>query len=223
MDLINSERTEPSATSMDISFGKRSTTINTTTTLKTAQGVCRQLRCEVCGRKIFGKPNKVIIEKARLTVCTECSKLGKVVWEEAAPAQTIIAKTRIPSSPAQFQIRKASPPKVDTSQELAQNYDVLIRQAREKLGLTHEELGKKLNEKISLLRKIETGKMTPNNTLATKLEHILKIKLIIPAKEEKVPEAKIPKKASKELTLGDIMRKEDKDEKEEDKAGRKRS
>jgi putative transcription factor len=141
------------------------------------------LRCEVCGRKIFGDPHKVVIEGAKLTVCVECSKHGKTTWEEEVPKQSTSTKMRIPLSLAQFQIRKASPPKVDTTQELVQNYDLLIRQAREKLGLTHEELGKKLNEKISLLRKIETGKMTPNNTLATKLEHILKIRLIVPAKE----------------------------------------
>jgi len=181
------------------------------------------LRCEVCGRKIFGKPYRVVIEGAKLTVCTECSKHGKIIWEEDAPKQTGITKTRMRPSPAQFQIRKAPPPKVDTSQEIIQNYDVLIRQAREKLGLTHEDLGKRLNERISLLKKIETGKMTPDNTLATKLEHTLKIKLIVPAKEEKVPETKIPKRASQELTLGDIIKIDDKDDKKGDKTGRKRS
>jgi putative transcription factor len=173
----------------------------------------------VCGHKIFGKPYKVIIEGARLIVCSECSKLGKVIWQEDAPKQTESVKKRTPPSPAQFQIRRMPPPQVDTTQEIVQNYDSLIRQAREKLGLSHEELGKRLNEKISVLRKIETGKMTPNNTLSTKLEHVLKIKLIVPAKEEKVPEAKIQKKMGKELTLGDLIKIEDK----EDKIGRKRS
>lgn len=181
------------------------------------------MRCEVCGRKIFGKPYKVVIEGAKLTVCTECSKHGKIIWEEEPPKQTATTKTRTLPSPTQFQIRKVPPPKVDTSQELIQNYDVLIRQAREKFGLTHEDLGKRLNEKISLLKKIETGKMTPDNTLATKLEHILKIKLIVPAKEEKVLEAKIPKKTSQELTLGDIIKIDDKDDGKGDKTGRKRS
>lgn len=102
------------------------------------------------------------------------------------------------------------PPQVDTTQEIVQNYDVVIRQAREKLGLSHEELGKKLNEKVSVLRKIETGKMTPNNTLAVRLEHVLKIRLIVPAKIEKMPETMIPNKASKELTLGDLIKIEDK-------------
>jgi ribosome-binding protein aMBF1 (putative translation factor) len=47
--------------------------------------------------------------------------------------------------------------------------------------------------------------MTPDNKLATKLEHALKIKLLIQASEEKVPKAKIPKPVSRELTLGDLI------------------
>ena len=51
--------------------------------------------------------------------------------------------------------------------------------------LTHEELGKKINEKASVLRNLEVGKMAPNNQLASKLEHMLKIKLLVPISEEK--------------------------------------
>jgi putative transcription factor len=87
---------------------------------------------------------------------------------------------------------------------MTENYSMKIRQAREKLGLSHEDLGKKINEKASVLRKIETGKMTPNNMLVTKLEHVLKIKLLIPISEEKIL-AQLPKSSSHELTLGDLI------------------
>jgi len=113
---------------------------------------------------------------------------------------------------------------VDTSKELVQDFHNVIREAREKLGLSHEDLGKRINEKVSLLKKIETGKMTPDNNLATRLEHTLKIKLIVLTKEEKVPEAKIPKAPNRELTLGDLIKMEDKDkEKKEEPTGRKQS
>jgi len=180
------------------------------------------LRCEVCGRKIFGKPLKVIIEGAKLTVCTDCSKHGKIIWEEDPAPKTAAVKAKASFSPAQFQIKKAPPPRVDTSLELVHDYDAVIRQAREKIGLSHEELGKKINERVSVLKKIETKKMTPDNALATKLEHTLKVKLIVPAKEEKIPEAKIPKKGQ-ELTLGDLIKVEGEDKQKEDKTKRKRS
>jgi len=116
---------------------------------------------------------------------------------------------------------KQKAPTVDTSLELAEDFGTKIRKSRERLGLSHDELGKRLNEKVSLLRKIEMGKMAPDDKLAAALEHLLKVKLIVPAKEEKVPEAKIPKKTSRELTLGDLIQIKKKDG--EETAERKRS
>jgi putative transcription factor len=98
---------------------------------------------------------------------------------------------------------------VQITQELTSDYAAKIRLARETLCLTHEELGKKINEKASVLRNLEAGKMEPNNQLASKLEHMLKIKLLVPVSEEKV--AHIPKSASQELTLGDIIEYDKKD------------
>jgi putative transcription factor len=164
------------------------------------------LRCEVCGRKILGKPFKVIIEGAKLTVCTDCSKHGKLTWEEEPKPKAII-KPKGPRPLLRAPIMKPRETPPDTTVELVEDYDVKIRQAREKLGLSHEDLGKKLNEKVSLLRKIETKKMRPDNQLATRLEHVLKVKLIVPASEEKVkvPPSKMVKPINRELTLGDLI------------------
>jgi putative transcription factor len=76
--------------------------------------------------------------------------------------------------------------------------------------LSHEDLGKKINEKASVLRKIETRKMAPNNSLVARLEHTLKIKLIAQIADEKVPEKETKKTPSRELTLGDLMKMDDK-------------
>jgi len=180
------------------------------------------LRCEVCGRRINGKPLNVIIEGAKLTVCNECSKLGKICYEE--PKQkTPGPRLATTQKPLIFHTKKPQTPKVDTSLELVENFDVKIRQAREKLGISHEELGKRINEKVSLLRKIETGKMTPDNRLATMLEHTLKIKLMVPAKEEKIPQAKLARIAGRDVTLGDLIHLEKKGSEKEDTAGRRQS
>jgi putative transcription factor len=120
--------------------------------------------------------------------------------------------------------KKPQTPKVDTSRELVGSFDVKIRQARENLGLSHEDLGKRINEKVSLLRKIETGKMVPDNKLAAMLEHALKIKLIVPAVEEKAPSVKaVSKTPRKDLTLGDLVQLDGKSFKKEDSAGRRQS
>jgi putative transcription factor len=160
------------------------------------------LRCEVCGHKIHTEPITAIIEGAKLTVCVECSKHGKIVHqEEVALPKPSLKKPKAPMTVVQ---KKPVVANVQITQELSQDYANKIRAAREKLALTHEELGKKINEKASVLRNLEAGKMEPNNQLASKLEHMLKIKLLVPVSEEKVDQ--IPKSASQELTLGDLIK-----------------
>ncbi|MGB9853884.1 MAG: multiprotein bridging factor aMBF1 [Candidatus Bathyarchaeales archaeon] len=163
------------------------------------------MRCEVCGRKIYGKPVTALIEGVKLTVCNECAKHGTIVIEK--PKQTpppLKAKTAV-TTPLKAQNTGKILKNVEKTLELVEGFDAKIRQAREKLGLTHEELGKRISEKVSVLKKIETGKMTPDNKLAAKLEHTLKIKLLVQASEEKASVAAVPKPQSRELTLGDLV------------------
>lgn len=164
------------------------------------------MRCEVCGRKIHGKPYNVIIEGAKLTVCSECSRHGKLILEEEKPKalMQIPVPTKSKATPTPRLQQRPQELKL-ASLELVEDFNVKIKQAREKLGLSHEDLGKKLNEKVSVLRKIETGKMTPDDVLARKLEHELKIKLFVPVTEETISQAKIPKLEKRGLTLGDII------------------
>ena len=169
------------------------------------------MRCEVCGRKIHGPPARALIEGAKLTVCIECSKHGKIIYEEEAEVGQRVPKK--PLTPVSFVPRKTAKAKVDTTQEIVEGYDQKIRKAREKLGLSHEELGKKINEKASVLSKLETGKITPNNQLVTKLEHVLKIKLLVPIKEEKILPG-FPKSPNRETTLGDLIQLNKKGEEE---------
>jgi putative transcription factor len=87
--------------------------------------------------------------------------------------------------------------------ELIDDYAKVVRVHRMRLGLAQEELAKRVKEKLSLIQKIETGKMAPDSRLCRALEHELKIKLLVPRKEiSEVPNAPQPT----EVTLGDIMR-----------------
>ncbi len=160
------------------------------------------MRCEVCGRKIHSDPVRAVIEGAKLTVCVECSKHGKVIYQE----EVSISQPSPTKSTIHIPVIMKKPPvaQVQISQEVVEDYAAKIRNAREKLGFSHEDLGKKINEKASLLRHIETGKVAPNNQLAGKLEHVLKIKLMVPIADEKAT-ATVPRKASEGLTLGDLI------------------
>jgi putative transcription factor len=53
----------------------------------------------------------------------------------------------------------------------------LIREARIKLGLSHEQLGARMNERAILLRKLETGALKPDEVFAKKIERFLGVTL----------------------------------------------
>ena len=62
----------------------------------------------------------------------------------------------------------------------------LYRIAREALTWNPEELAKRLNEKKSVVLKIESGGFHPPDALVRKLEHLLKVRL------RAEPEATLP-------------------------------
>ena len=143
-----------------------------------------------------------MIEGAKMLVCGECAKLGSVSWEsKTEPRMKRIAR-RLPQPT--IAPRRQPSIVVEESVELVDDFGAKIRQAREKLGMDHEVLGKKISEKVSVLRKIESSKMTPNNLLVEKLQHALKVKLMVPVSEPKVPSKVLVSSRPSAPTLGDI-------------------
>jgi len=66
----------------------------------------------------------------------------------------------------------------DDMDEIAADYDQQIREAREGLGLSQEELAQSLNEKASLIRKLERGDILPSDDVRKKVERKLEISLV---------------------------------------------
>ena len=128
------------------------------------------LTCEVCGAPIRGPPNSVEIDGATLRVCSNCARRGRPVRE--TPVRVVLTSPRP---------QKA----VETKNELEvdPDYYLIVRQAREKLGLSQEALGKMINVKPSLISHVETKKMKPDIVLARKLMHQLKVNLLVPEEE----------------------------------------
>ncbi len=138
------------------------------------------LQCEVCGRKIFGTPVRGIIEGVKMTVCSQCGKLSSGYWEPKRKPVPRLNKS-VNRQPVQSFPKRKPKARIPEILEIADDYAHLIRQAREDFGMSHEDLGRKTKEKVSVLKKIECGKMIPDLRLAEKLEHTLKIKLRVPA------------------------------------------
>jgi putative transcription factor len=61
--------------------------------------------------------------------------------------------------------------------ELAPDWSKRIRVAREALQWTPEVLGKKLNEKKSVVLKMESGSFRPPDQLLRRIERLLKVRL----------------------------------------------
>ena len=158
------------------------------------------MQCEVCGHRIVGKSYRATIEGAKMIVCGKCAKLSSASWEPQFPRPV---KRPAKLSPSKIK-KKRQPPEPTQELELVGDVSLRVRQGREELGLSHEDLGRKLGEKVSVLRKIESGKMTPDHKLASKLEYTLKVKLLAPLSEPKVPSTRLLR--PHETTLGEVAR-----------------
>jgi putative transcription factor len=143
--------------------------------------------CEVCGSPLHASPNRVEIDGAVMVVCNNCARLGKQIGPSAparmgAPVR-ISAPARIRTNPMQGALRTMSQRPIEPEYEVDPDYSLMIRQAREKLGLSQEQLGNLLNEKPSVIKMVESKKLKPDVTLTRKLMHELKINLLVSLSE----------------------------------------
>jgi len=95
----------------------------------------------------------------------------------------------------------------DDIEELAQDFDDRIRQARESAGLSQEELANRLNEKASLIRKLEHGDTLPSDDMQAKLERSLDIDLSAGGETDETEWESAS--AAGEFTLGDVVERKD--------------
>lgn len=128
--------------------------------------------CEICGSEVKGQLKPVEIDGAVFRVCFSCLKLG-------SPVKPKVKQATVPKQ------HRVKPPRkmLEDELELRGDYSVVIREAREKMRLSQEELGMRIGEKASVIRLLEAGKLIPDNLLTKKLEHFLRIKLLVPIEE----------------------------------------
>ena len=149
------------------------------------------MACDLCGAE--GRMYKTIIEGTELTVCRDCAKMGKVLEEVREP----VVEER--------KLKKVE--EADVGEEVVQmvvdDFSEKIKKKREELGLKHEEFAKKINEKESVVHKLEIGELEPSVKLAKKLERMFGLKLIEQYAES---HEKTEKVEAGELTVGDLIK-----------------
>ncbi|MDJ0270061.1 MAG: multiprotein-bridging factor 1 family protein [Aigarchaeota archaeon] len=92
--------------------------------------------------------------------------------------------------------------------EYVEDFGEQVRRAREKMGLSQEELAALVKEKATVIRKIEQGVFHPPIELARRLEKALKITIVQEAPEEyatSLPKASKPQQTG--YTLEDVLKK----------------
>jgi putative transcription factor len=162
------------------------------------------LICEICGKEIFGKPRRIIVDRAELTVCQACSSLGEPAPEARRPPAGAGAAPRRAAA-------KGAPPAPRIPRELlesevCEDFAERVRRGRTAAGMSQEDLAKRINEKVSVIQRIESGKMVPSVRLCRALEHALRIKLLVEARaEEPIPKAQLGP-GDYGPTLGDLAR-----------------
>ena len=121
-----------------------------------------KMECETCGAP--DAQYEAIIEGARLHVCQNCARMGKVVKAPVAPSRARGSESgRGNIAPLQ---RSAEP-------ELVDNYGEIIASARLKMRLPLAVVAELLSEKESFLDRIEHYKAKPTPELAKRIEKAL--------------------------------------------------
>jgi len=159
------------------------------------------MNCELCGKET-SHTTTVSVENSEIEVCEECKAYGKEVFsadkvsssKEKVLQRIKNKKRRKPSSSLDSESEK----------ELAFDYSERIEGARIEQDLTQEELAKEINEKKSVIAKLEKSDMRPSENLRQKLEQTLDIELL-----EEI-ETTTTKKSEETggLTIGDLIEEE---------------
>ena len=162
------------------------------------------MRCEVCGREILGQPQRRVIEGAKLTVCGRCAQFGSTEWSTTKPAPVKAPNGRMQTIPPPAPRPRLRNDVESVEQlELAEDYGIQIRKARQKLGLSEKDLALKMQEKESVVKNLEKQELTPDNKLITKVKKYLGIDIVERIDSGK---SKILAKPTGAKTIGDMLK-----------------
>jgi putative transcription factor len=151
------------------------------------------MHCELCGKEILGKPKRVVVEGAELETCAACGSFGT----EIRRPQTFIGPTSKVAAHSRTRYRDIYR---QMEGELDPDFNDIVKNARERAGMTQEHLAAKIMEKALVIKKIERKELTPDDKLRKKLEKALNVNLLIEIGREKAQRGK----PSGNLTLGDV-------------------
>jgi putative transcription factor len=139
--------------------------------------------CEMCGKEV-PSTSRIRLGRTVLGLCPECARFGQPVDPPPPPPVAVAPPGRRPiPSPGSRpggggrRLEERDLYREIGEMELAPDWFKRVRVAREARVWTPEDLGKKLNEKKSVVLKIESGSFRPPDALVRKIEHLLHVRL----------------------------------------------
>jgi len=172
-------------------------------------------QCEMCGAE-KSSLTTTKVEGAELELCGSCTDFGTEVRQESSSASTSKYSTSSSSGSDSGSTSSGSSSSsggssrrrdmFDNMDEVATDYDERIRTAREGAGMSREDLAAKLNEKASLIGKLERGDMLPTDDVQAKLEKELDVSL---TEGVDTDDAEWSGESSGSMTLGDVVKRKD--------------
>ncbi|MFB6172418.1 MAG: multiprotein bridging factor aMBF1 [Haloarculaceae archaeon] len=180
------------------------------------------VQCEMCGTET-ASPTTVKVEGAELEVCDSCAQFGtEVKTQQSSGGSSTKYSTSSSSGGSESSSGSSTSSRsgggggssrrrdmFDEMDEVAQDYDQRIREAREARGLSQEDLARQLNEKASLIRKLEHGDSLPSDKIQRKLERALDIDLSEGAGSGEDETEWEGGSTSGSYTLGDVVERKD--------------
>ncbi len=124
-------------------------------------------QCEICGTEIKGEAQYIIIGSSKLMVCKSCARYGTIVVDKKTKHES-----RVKSESRLYELMDHE---IEEGMEGMEGYGRRIKEAREKAGLKQAELAKRINEKQSLLRKIENEEIIPSEEVMRKINRVLNL------------------------------------------------
>jgi putative transcription factor len=125
--------------------------------------------CELCGKTSVEPLKPIDYFGEKLLVCKDCASKNRRKDDSRMPTTQ-----KLPNKTTASQIKLKRVPEYD----LIEDYSQTIKQSREKMGLTIQQLSAKIGLKESILRRIEAGKFSPDIFTTRKIERFLKIVLL---------------------------------------------
>lgn len=174
----------------------------------------------MCGNFAGPDLEEAEVDGAVMYLCPKCAKFGtrlsdkrqqqteetEVTFVKSKPggkgSSTSHVKVKTGGTSTRQPARRRYRDALDIDEVLIEDYGEVIKTARKARGLSLDDFAQMINEKTSLLQKIEKGEFNPPDQLITKIERKLKISL----KEEMAPTSYTSLSSKKDTTLGDVVK-----------------